>query len=141
MDWMELNHANQWELGKNTRGCKHCGTTETSIAANGKAIWHHPGLNCCKQALQNQLTWRQNDLQQARNEYRQAENHANNLDDQAQRATGPERTTLNNQAQRARAALPYKEAALRLRVDGDPTNDIIGIKNEIRELEQRLAQW
>jgi hypothetical protein len=137
---MQLENG-RWVIGKGTTGCRHCGTIETHTAKNGKAIWYHPGVGCCRKALEDQLSWRKRDLENQRNAYRQAQNLADDLEAKASRAIGAERATLNSEANKARAALPLKEKRLRLIVDGDPSNEVLGLKAEIAELEQQLRKW
>ena len=130
-----------WHIGRSSKGCKHCGKTQTHHAKNGKATWTHPGVTCCRKAVEDQHKWRRADLENARNEFRKAQRAITDLEDKVNRATGAERNLLNIELNKARAALPFKRDRLLLQVDGDPTAEIIGIKNEIRELEAKLNAW
>jgi hypothetical protein len=137
---MQLENG-KWIIGKGTKGCRHCGTIEAHHAANRKAIWYHPGVQCCQKSLEDQLRWRRNDLEHQRNAYRQAQNLVADLEAKASRAVGAERATFNNEANKAREALPIKERRLRLIVDGDPINEVLGLKAEIAALEQQMRNW
>jgi hypothetical protein len=132
---------NIWRIGTGTRGCRYCGEIEIHYASNGKAEWSHPGVTCCKRAVQDQLRWRQQDLQRLRETYKQAQRSVADLEEKASKATGQERTSLQAEANRARAGLPIKADTLRLQVDGDPRNDVVGVKVEIAQLQRQLDMW
>lgn len=141
MNFMQKDSNGVWRIGAGARGCKHCGKVEEHYASNGLAVWSHPGVTCCRKALEDQLRWRKADLENARNQYRQAERAIHDAEDKVNRAAGAERNALNVELAKVRAALPLKRQRLLLMVDGDPDSGVVGVKNEIAELEEQLASW
>jgi hypothetical protein len=56
------NEEGQVVLGDSTKGCKFCGTVEAKYAGNGRAVFYHPGVECCVPALELQIKSRQGEL-------------------------------------------------------------------------------
>jgi len=135
----DIDRDGVWHIGKGTRGCRHCGKAEVHYAANGKAAWHHPGTSCCAGALKDQLTWRRDDLQRYRDEAAQARREVDELHQKAERAIGREAAEAHSLAERAERGYQAKVSAWRRLTDGDPHMEIVGIKNEIAELERHLS--
>jgi hypothetical protein len=140
IDARDIDRDGIWHIGRGSRGCRHCGKVEVHYAANGKAAWHHPGTSCCVGAIKNQLTWRRDDLQRYRNEAAQARREVDELHQKAERAIGREAAEARALAERAERGYQAKVQAWRRLTDGDPTLEIVGIKNEIADLERHLAE-
>ena len=61
-DLLGDQHENTHIIGRNTKGCPHCGHKDIKIAANGKLELHHPGTECCTPRIKQQIQWRQNEI-------------------------------------------------------------------------------
>ena len=66
------NRNGQAVLGSPDKGCKFCGTVEMQIANNGKAVYYHPGVECCIPALETQIVFRKEEIEALQ---RKIENH------------------------------------------------------------------
>ena len=60
------------------------------------------------------------------------------LERKANQAVGKEQTELLREADKARAGYQQHIHRVKLEIDGDPTNDIVGLRNEIRHLRALL---
>jgi hypothetical protein len=125
-------------LGNPRQGCRHCGTVIKRTAANGRAIIYHPGTTCCAGAIKDQIQYREGDYARLRANGEQLLAAVDDLEAKANRAVGKEQTELLNEATKARAAYERHARQFRIETDGDRDSDIIGLKNELRELRAQL---
>jgi hypothetical protein len=133
-------HTDHMTIGNPHKGCRHCGTVITRKAANGRATIHHPGTTCCTDAIQDQIRYREGDYARLKADGEQRLAHIDDLEAKAGRAIGKEQTELLNEATKARAAYERHARQFRIETDGDSDADIIGLKNELRDLRAKLDQ-
>lgn len=138
-DPRDIDTDGVWHMNRTTRGCRHCGRREVHYASNGKAAIHHPGVTCCRKAIEDQLRWRQEELTHLRTEAARMQQDVNDLEARAERAFGREATELRDTAARARRSLPVRIERLRRLTDGDEKLEIVGLKHEIADLQKRLS--
>lgn len=129
-DLLGRTHDGQVELGRGTPGCRHCGHRATKYAGNGQALVHHPGADCCVDAVKDQIRWRTDDLEALRRAtladrdlLAEAERNAHDL-------VGRDAATATALAAKIRRANDT-----RLQARTEQANDL---KAEIRDLEAAL---
>jgi transcription initiation factor TFIIIB Brf1 subunit/transcription initiation factor TFIIB len=125
-------------IGNPHKGCRHCGTVIKRTAANGRAIIYHPGTTCCTDAIKDQIRYREEDYARLRANGEQLLRVIDDLERKAQQAIGKEQSELLNEANKARAAYERHTHQFRIQTNGDPQADIIGLKNELRDLRAQL---
>lgn len=138
----EVDKDGVWHVGRGSPGCKHCGHVELTWATNGKLVWHRPGSTCCRKAVEDQLRWRRGDVQRLRDEHTK---YVQDMEDNERLAeTGEKFDPATKEAARVgknmRKGYPARLQAWRLQTDGDG-RDEVGLKGEIKELEQMLASF
>lgn len=133
-------------IGRNTRGCKHCGHIEHKRSANGRAILHHPGTTCCRKAIEDQLEYRRAELARLRQEAAEYQAEMDAVQARASATVGKEAAEATATLHRMNQAYEQKLLRWRLQTDGgvDPLEldapPHVGLKQEIRELEQMLQR-
>ena len=127
-------------LGKPTQGCRHCGTVVTKHAANGRVTIYHPGVTCCIPAVKDQIRYRQAEFDLHKNSGAQFITAIEDAERKAKRAVGKEQTELLQEANKIRAAYVHHIARIKLIMDGDGTDENVGLTNELRELRALLDQ-
>lgn len=130
-DLLGRTHAGQVELGRGTPGCRHCGHRATKYAGNGQALLHHPGADCCADALKDQITWRTGDLEALRNATVDDRTLLAEAERNAMDLVGREAATAGALAAKIRRANDQRLQARTARANA--------IKAEIRDLEAALA--
>jgi len=128
-------------LGNQDKGCRHCGSVEAHYATNGRVVWYHPGTQCCRAALDDQLRWRQEELQALRREITDHQARIDAMSTQLQQATGQEKATLNAEITKQSKALENKIKANTIKAKGDPSKGITGIQQEIDQLQHKIHNW
>lgn len=127
-------------LGNPNQGCRHCGQVEVHYSTNGKIAWYHPGTRCCKKAVEQELTWRQNDINQLTQTHNQKINNLNENKRKLTHLTGREATELKQEIAKQEAGTKAHEQKVRQRIYGIDKNDI-GLQDEIKELQTILNNW
>lgn len=67
------NTNGQLIIGNPHLGCPHCGTVNTKTSTDQKTVLHHPGIECCKTRLTQEITWRQSERETLNRELQQDE--------------------------------------------------------------------
>ena len=49
--------------GDPEKGCRHCGHVAMKHAADGNAILYHPGVECCADAIKDQIRFRKGEIE------------------------------------------------------------------------------
>jgi hypothetical protein len=143
------NKDGQLVLGDPNKGCKFCGTVEMKVAANGKAVYYHPGVECCVQALELQIKFRQGEMRQLGRKIAQHNLELSRLEETVD-AYG---SSTSSQASEARMKLEKAKRGLQKQVDALQGNfgvtdeeaeeaNFVGIKQlklEITRLEKKLG--
>jgi hypothetical protein len=118
-------------IGRPARGCRHCGKTEVHYSSDGKVAWHHPGVTCCRKAIEDQISYRRGDLARLRQAALESQEALDDLRKRAETGFGKEASELRGQVAKAERAHDMRLA--RLRAERDAVNA------EIAEAEQQLA--
>jgi hypothetical protein len=126
--------------GNPNDGCRHCGTVITRTSANGKVIYHHPGVICCADAIRDQIRYRDGDFARLKQQGMQLMDAITDLERKAHQAVGKEQTELLREADKARAGYQQHLHRTKLQTDGDPSIDEPGLRNELRNLRALLDQ-
>lgn len=128
-------------LGNQTQGCRHCGTIEAHYSTNGRIVWYHPGTQCCLNALNDQLRWREEELQALRREITDHQKRIDAMHAQLDQATGQEKAVINNEITKQTKALENKIKTNSIKAKGDPSKHITGIQQEIDQLNHTIKNW
>ena len=134
-------------LNSRAPGCRHCGHKATKASHDGRAVLHHPGTECCAQAIQNLINARKQERTDIYATYDRAKAEAEDLERKAADATGKDAAELNTRAALVRRAMSARmsdgrdrpQGEWHARVHGSRERDFLGLNTEIRELERKLA--
>lgn len=128
-------------LGNPNQGCPHCNHTEVHYSTNGKIAWYHPGTLCCKPAIKQQLTWRQNDLDRLTTSLHNRKQQLQQLIQQTNNLTGKEKHDAKKEIHKLTQAIEHQSKTNHYKLHGHPNDDIPGLLEEIKELQTLLKNW
>ena len=126
-------------IGRNTPGCRHCGQRDMKYSDNGRVCLHHPGTQCCANAVKDQIVWRQQELTDLRRLAREYQDEMNDTERVASSTVGALSVEARNKLAKMQAAYPIKLERWRRLTDGDPSTGDMGLKPEIEELRSIFA--
>lgn len=137
------DEAGRLVLGDPSKGCRHCGAVAVKEAANGKAIIWHPAVECCADAVNDQIRFREGDLETlqkaitAKEQQLELLRQETGMYDRDSKAT--EATKAFARLRMAEEQHPASLAVIRARISGDREAGEIGVTGELRELKTRRA--
>lgn len=131
-DLLGRTHDGQIEIGRGTPGCRHCGHRDSKYAGNGAAVLHHPGAECCADAVRDQIGWRKADLENLRAATKRDQAELDEARTVAHESVGRDAATAESRAAKISRANHRRLEAR--------TATAAEIKEEIRRLEQILER-
>lgn len=128
-------------LGNPKQGCRHCGQVEVHYSTNGHVAWYHPGTLCCKPAVQQQLTWRQNDVERLTTSLHNRKRQLQQLIEETKQLTGKEKQDATKEINKLTRAIEHQSKTNHHKLHGHHTDDTPSLMTEIKELQTILNNW
>lgn len=124
--------------GDPRKGCRHCGHVARKVAANGKAVLFHPGVECCAAALAEQVAYRQGEIDLRQ---RRIEAHVTELDrlEETLRAYGESRSAVAAEAklrvEKAQRGIGHQIKALEEEIE-EIAEELADVRRKLHRLER-----